>query len=437
MLKLGILAGVVFLVSVKANGAIPQEQSPAAPEQTGNAAGEAAASPPSTAKVVTPPKFPPPSDADRQEFAYLIAGMKAARESISKAIVTYTGRRTSTDEEEPSANVDGRIEGLMAFDTKNRRLRIEHTMPAAYGRDINEVELKSLSASGKLMESLGGPYAQIDQFLMYVQNESYSAHYVKNGQHDSNLDISTPDWSWASTRDLLHLIDFRSLGMIDVQDYSGWVPPLVYQGSTHKLDDTSLLCPLETVIHNFTVRKHFRLLKESGLVTIEWRCHTLTIDDRNGFTPVEYRTTDKYWDLYHTTYQTKTSWNQVSGHWVPVTAVLEMDDERRTKRERFELNLEWSRINEELPDELFQYESFKNVEENTPVIDSRPGAGGILGEWIGGKLQTRFETQPPPPRSSRVIIIGSLSLLIMLVLLLIRRRSRFHAKSDNGSASVG
>ena len=127
----------------------------------------------------------------------------------------------------------------------------------------------------------------------------------------------------------------------------------------------------------------------------------------------------------------------MSGHWVPVTAVLEMDDERRTKRERFELNLEWSRINEELPDELFQYESFKNVEENTPVIDSRPGAGGILGEWIGGKLQTRFETQPPPPRSSRVIIIGSLSLLIMLVLLLIRRRSRFHAKSDNGSASVG
>ena len=429
-----MFANVVFVAILQAGGA--QEQSSVAPDEKSNAAAEAAASLPDTPKIIIPAKFPPPSESDRQEFDYLIAGMKAARESISKAIVTYTGRRTSTDEENPSANVDGRIAGLMAFDTKNRRLRIEHTMPAAYGRDVSEDQLKSLSASGKLMESLGGPYAQIDQFLMFVQNESYSAHYAKNGKHDSNLDISTTDWSWASTRDLLHLIDYRSLGMIDVQDYSGWVPPLVYQDTTTNLDDTSLLCPLETVIHNFTVRKHFRLIKVPGLVTIDWGCHSLTIDERNGFTPVEYRTTDKYWDLYHTTYQSKTSWAQVSGHWVPVTAVLEMEDEPEAKRQRFELNLEWSRINEELPDELFQYESFKNVEENTAVIDSRPGAGGILGEWIDGKLQTRFETQPPPPRSSRVIIIGSLSLLIMLVLLLVRRRSRFHAKSGNESGTA-
>ena len=436
MLKPGVFAGVIFVMCHEAVGAIDEEQSPAAAavQQKPNAAANAA--PPSPGKIMYPPKFPPPSDADRQEFEYLIAGMKAARESITKAMVTYTGRRISTDEEEPSANVDGRIDGLMAFDTENRRLRIEHTMPAAYGRDIGEDELKSLSASGKVMESLGGPYSQIDQFVMFVQNESYSAHYAKNGKHDSNLDIFTPDWSWDSTRNDLHLIDYRSLGMIDVQDYSGWQPPVLYQGATLTLDDSSLLCPLETIIHNFNVRKHFQLIKKDGLVTIEFRTHSLTINERNGFAPVEYRTTEDYWKIYHRTYSSTTYWGNVAGRWVPTTAVMEMDDERRAKRERFELNLEWSRINEELPDELFQYESFKNVEENTAVIDSRPGAGGILGEWIGGKLQTRFETQPPPPRSSRVIIIGSLSLLIMLVLLLVRRRSRFHAKSGDESGTA-
>jgi hypothetical protein len=113
-----------------------------------------------------------------------------------------------------------------------------------------------------------------------------------------------------------------------------------------------------------------------------------------------------------------------------------MDDERRAKHERFELNLEWSKINEELSNNLFQFESFKNVDDETYVVDSRPGAGGILGEWIGGKLQTRFETQPPPPRSSRFIIIGSLSLFIMLTLFLVRARSRFRSRTNDGSGSA-
>jgi hypothetical protein len=434
VLKLIVFSSVLIALGFQAGGSHPDSTAESA--QKSDAAADAAASPPSPGKIMYPPKFPPPSDAERQEFEYLIAGMKGAREKISRAMVSYTGRRTRKDAEELSASVDGRIQGMMAFDMKNRRLRIEHTMPEAYGPDITENQLKSSSAFGKPVESFGGPFAQIDQFLMFVENESYSAHYAKNGKHDSNLDISMPGWSLASERDLLHLIDLRSLGMIDVQDYSGWKPPVLYDGATLTLDDSSLLCPLETVLHNFNVRKHFQLIKKDGLVTIEWRTHRLTIDERKGFAPVEYRTTEDYWKIYHRSYTSTTSWGNVSGHWVPISAVLEMDDERRAKHERFELNLEWSKINEELSNNLFQFESFKNVDDETYVVDSRPGAGGILGEWIGGKLQTRFETQPPPPRSSRFIIIGSLSLFIMLTLFLVRARSRFRSRTNDGSGSA-
>lgn len=388
---------------------------------------------PKGARPIGGPLFPPPSEADLREFEYLIAGMKAAREAISAAVVTYTGQRKATNEGEPSASIDGRIEGLRAFDTKRRRLRIEHNMPAVFGRDIGERELKTLTESGKLKEALGGPYSQVNQYLMFVQNETYSALYSKNGKHDSNLNIGTPDWPLVERRNDLHLIDFRSLGMIDLQDHSGWQPFFLYYGSNYELDANSLLCPLDNVINNLSVRRYFRLVKESGLVTIDWGKHSMTIDEHNGFTPVEYRTMQPYWDIYKCSYSAKTSWAEQSGHWVPVTAVLEMNDEQGKKQERFELNLAWSKINANLPDQLFQYESFKNVENETAVIDTRPGAGGILGDWIDGKLQNKFDTQPPAPRSSLLIIIGSLSLFSILLLLLIRTRSRLHSTNENGS----
>ena len=391
---------------------------------------------PKGAKLIRRSTIPVPSEADLREFEYLIAGMKAARESISAAVVNYTGQRKATNEAEPSANINGRIEGLMVFDTKRRRLRIEHNMPAVFGRDIGERELKTLTESGKLKEVPGGPYSQVNQYLMFVQNETYSALYSKNGKRDSNLNISTPDWPLVERRNELHLIDFRSLGMIDLQDCSGWVPPYTYLGSNYELDANSLLCPLDNVIKNLEVRRHFRLLKEPGVVTIEWGGHSITIDEQNGFTPVEYGTMQSYWDIYKCSYSAKTSWAEQSGHWVPVTAVLEMNDERRARRDRIELNLEWSEINEEFPNELFQYESFKNVADETYVIDARPGAAGILGEWIGGKLQTKFESEPPPRPSSRLFIIGSLGLFIMLILLLVRARSRLHSKTNNGSGSA-
>ncbi len=434
MLNFSIYFSIILGVTVVASGAEDELLGTLSQQSTETV--DAATPATNTPEIVVPAKFPSPSEVDRMEFEYLIDGMKAARESIAQATVTYTGNRRRTDKRDPSRNIDGRIEGMMAFDVLKQKLRIEHSMPESYGDDISESEFKALSDSGDLKEFLHGPSVQTDQFIMFVKNESYSAEYEKTGIHDSNLNISTPDWPLGENRDLLHLIDYRSLGMIDVQDYSGWRPWLIYDGSTLELDNSSLLCPVETVIHNIRVRNYFRLIKKSGLVTIDWGPHTLTIDERNGFTPVEYRTTDAYREMFNCTHSATTSWGQVSGHWVPTNAVLEMNNEKHETIERFELHLEWSGINEALPEELFEYESFKNVEDETYVIDSRTGSPGLLGEWIGGKLQTRFAAQPPPPRSSRLIIVVSLTLFIVLVLLLVRARSRFHSGANRGSGSA-
>ena len=373
----------------------------------------------------SPTKIPPPSEADIREFEYLVMGMKSSREAVTSAIVTYKGRRTRVDKGDPSQNIDGKIEGLMAFDIPGNRLRIRHKMPESYGAPIRSNELQSALEEGELKKLAKGPYQQTDQYLMFVRNQSYAAHYARNGSVDSNLDIGAVDWSLASRRDLLRLIDLRSLGLIDVQDLNGWEPPLIYPGSITKIDDSSLLCPLETVLHNIKVRNYFRLIRKAGVATIEWGPHTLVIDEDRGFSPIEYRTTDLYWNLYKRRYVATTSWTKVSDHWLPSKAVLELDDEKYERKDRFELELEWSKINEELPDHLFNYESFEDVADETIVIDSRHEKfeSGILGEWIDGKLQTAFDKEPEV-QSSRLLMICILLLPPVLIFYLWRRSRR-------------
>ena len=178
MLRLKVFALMILLQSLHNQPAIGQDRNSVELESKSPENDDLKLLP-KGAKLIRRTTIPPLSEADLHEFEYLIAGMKAARESISAAVVNYTGQRKATNEREPSANIDGRIEGVMVFDTKRRRLRIEHNMPAVFGRDVGERELKTLTESGKLQEALGGPYSQVNQYLMFVQNDSYSAHYVK------------------------------------------------------------------------------------------------------------------------------------------------------------------------------------------------------------------------------------------------------------------
>ena len=370
------------------------------------------------------PPIPAPSEADLREFEYLISGMSASREAISSAVVTYTGRRFRVKQRSPSENLDGPISGTMAFDMIQNNLRIKHSMPESYGPSVSSNQLQTAIENGSVKELATGPYLQTDQYMMFVRNKSYAAHYARTGRVDSNLDIGPVDWSLAhSKRDLLHLIDLRSLGMIDVQDFSGWTPLIIWEGTTTEIDNSSLLCPLETIVHNLKVRNWFRLIRESGLVTIDWGTHRLTINEDEGFTPVEYSTTDEYWKLLKCKYVSRTSWTQVGEHWVPSTAVLEMVDEKDETEERFELKLEWDQINGELKDELFQYESFEDVNDYTMVIDSRPETKGRLGEWVGGKIQSKIDAEPAR-RSGSIVMICALCVPLFLVLGLIWKRSR-------------
>jgi hypothetical protein len=368
-----------------------------------------------------------------REVEYLMQGMKAGREAIVRAVVNISGQRLVNSPDDPSRNIDSPIVGLVAFDHKQSALRFDMTIPNRIG-SLDETSVKEIKSPEDLNLLLrNGNFPVSYASLTSVRNKDYLAWYLKEGGSDTNLNIQRPDAPLGGTRELYHVIDLRSLGLIDYWDFHGMEPVLIYD-SLPTIDESSLLCPLDSVIAYMAPRRFLKFHRDGDLTTIEWNSHKLTIDERKGFTPVEYVTTAWHKEASGHSFQSRTDWEEVNGVWVPVKAMIEAKDDRNGGEiGRYVLDLEWTRLNEEIPEELFDYRSFTNVDEGVYVIDDRGPEAKILGEWYDGEVKSEFEQNPSRKAVNWWLIVGSAALLIAMLVVWLRSQSGTGTSTMNPS----
>jgi hypothetical protein len=115
--------------------------------------------------------------------------------------------------------------------------------------------------------------------------------------------------------------------------------------------------------------------------------------DRELLAPVQFQHgPDSHLDRF----RSNVEWKVISGVAVPVkyTATFTMPD---VVAESWEFNLEWLTVNEDIPDDEFEYASFTGIPPDLHnVIDFRSDSPRLVGRWVGSGVVRPLDAPPPP-----------------------------------------
>ncbi len=362
-----------------------------------------------------------------EETAYLLRGMQHGRELLRRGVVKVQGIREIDHPEKPNRNLKEKVTGFIAFDFDTNRLRHDFSFPVRTGGSFRAEDFQD----GKTVQDLTEAMSHYTAFrtINSSRTPEYFVWYELFAEGGSNLMIADADQNWSPglTEDF-HVMDLRSLGLIDYHEFHGENPRFCNPVAAHP-NMVHQHLPIEGVIERMMECKVSEITKNDSMVTLQWCGYTLTIDEENGFTPVSYFNRV---DHYREKQQNTTDWRSINDVWVPVGLHIEhVDVVSSGAVDRWDLELDWQSVNEDLDDSLFRYESFPDVHESAYVIDTRGGDSKILGKWADGKVINDFDVQPPRD-NFQVSWIGGTLLFFFVALCVWLSRTIFFSPATTG-----
>ncbi len=369
------------------------------------------------------PQFDGMSPEDQKRVEFLLRGMQSEREELRSGVARIRGTRKVIRNSNPERNIDSEIVGLLAFDFDNDVFRFDASIPvwASYKN------VDSKTPGHPVANSNSAQLELVRHTINSVRTSDYFSWHEMLGETDSNLMLSKPDESWSDgLRGMFNVVDPRSLGLIDFLEFSEQSP--IY-GKRADSSGVRMLAELPAVVDGFVQRTPVGLNRSENRLSIQWPFYTLILNEEQGYTPVEYFNT-----FGGLRYRSETSWESVNDIWVPTMVSLEESDQfEPDDLTRVVWNLEWSHVNDLVPDRYQQFESFPDVPNGTLVIDTRLPHARSLGSLVDGKVLGEFDSGELPKTSNIFLMTLSIVAFVVAVSVWVWRSRGRHASTTSTS----
>ena len=357
---------------------------------------------------------------------FLLRGMQAARHELRMGVVAISGTRIveSTNTE---LCLSGAISGVVAFDHEKSLLRFDMCIPVNVQAEPMDISEAAHEGALDIQDWNSGKLAVEQHCLRSIRSHDFFASHIAIGNSETSLTIHPKDAAWdAKVRSASMVFDLRSAGLIDmleVRNQQGLIKETQIEESLFD----SFRLSIDSVIDQRVSRQVLNLEKsESGITKIEWPFHTLTINTREGHTPVLYRG-----GAGPITVESKTEWSEINGTYVPTKILLEECDEYDESCVKIDMELNWLNVNEEVANSYFELdELISNVGDNTGVFDARELPIRFLGPVRDGKVKSLIEDDTAKWPMLRVLIFLVPVVFLIGALLLSRIRNSVQQASS-------
>lgn len=365
------------------------------------------------------------------EIRSLVRAIQSARLELKTGVAEFTGSgeyfrrgREGREKETPRYS-------LYAFDFPAQKLRFDshrtHYLSIQSSGsmvDTDDVEEVFGSSDFQLVTSRLNSVRTPEEFVWY---EGISKHEELSHQlAATNVEIYQSDFPWPSNVAIDHsLTDPRSFGLIDYWDFEG--NPAVTGGQKPEFYIHN--CDIDVVTDNI-LRKWPTKVETDGEFSVLHSSHgrEIRINTSQGYTAV--KNTENRGELLNSEIQ----WEEKNGVWVPVEIMLERlnwpDDDGYSRRT---YTVEWSHVNEPVPDWYFDFRNFPDVRSGASIMDNRGDTPTQIGTWKDGKFQEMSDPESESLSSSddsdrtfnQLILINcGLLTAIVVILVLYRRLTR-------------
>ena len=293
---------------------------------------------------------------DRVErWLAFVDNMKYEREKIVSAIVRGKGERTLTSEfDGESITVTGPIEYFLAFDFAGGNMRVDrHELGFTRDGEL-ERRLGQFVETRSSIEWCSSRPGQQWSEVIFVARPKPAYHELRQSGHCSPLDI----------RDLGHMGRHRFING-PVRSESPWF--------SDRMERIKGRIPEVFVEEeNGIIRYEYQnRMEEYGILIrrVTW------VDTKNGFTDIRHKSIYEYDSQEfqpRIDYDTRVSWKQKEGVWVPVEIIFDATQHGGPKPtpERLVMTFDWESLNEPVDDKYFSYRDFGL--SNQSVVTSLP-----------------------------------------------------------------
>lgn len=284
-------------------------------------------------------------------FQFVVSGMRNERSRFVSGACRFNGNFKLTWPKEPARNLDGPMEGFLAFD--GNRVRFDYTRPGWVVDPTTVRVIKSDDSSRPTADTVRG---------------MLTTRFAEDKTRVTLWHSDNPLLAIAQPQDFA---DRRTTGWFDIRGINLYEPISIERGDSLEKVFTDLVGFAKCDGHvtrdgdsTWVLRWAWAASKKE---ITNW---TLVVDVRSGFTPVSYRcetVQHEHPDNKILEYEYKTEWQVVQGVSVPVR--------HQSFRAGFSpaveeviWNYRWEAVNESVADDLFQYTTF-DVPDSVAIQD--------------------------------------------------------------------
>ncbi len=344
---------------------------------------------------------------ESQAIAFCLEGVKEQCASLRSGRATITGSLTSSFELKPEYNLDGPVEGLVAYD--GTKVRFDITRPG-WVVDQEILPTLELGDPAKMVKGKITKRFSCDGLRVTIWNSDQPMIMIAQ---ESDM----PDWKTTEH------IDFRCPTLFDRYSIGqGW--------------------SLEEILERFKTEfpKDCSCVKQDGIWELTWTYRDerdttrwlLTVDTKRGFVPTKYKCETKFAvfpEKWITEWENRTEWAQCSNVWVPIRSErLIYNTPASNLDEALAMDLTWDSINQSLESDLFSYKGF-DVPDEIAVQDSSSGEAVWIKPFAmleNADLES-FGTARTSWKQSRLVWFGVLCVGSLLTYAMYKVRRRRHS----------
>lgn len=344
--------------------------------------------------LITPSTLPAADVAE--EGKTLIRKMHAARQQLNSGIVHLRGIRESYNPEDPERCYQYQVDADLAFDWPAGCLRYDaRTVEDAYS--YNAEEFEGVSDVSEVLDARD-PDAVTARMWSVLTPETYVWYMNESTPERPYFAASTVCMFHSDTDaaagvvQMFYCFDVRAVGLFNYWEFIGSTHLMGYE-----LPESHFhLCDLDIAIEELLKWPVIAIERDGELTTIRFRGDmTITLNESQGFTPVEYYDVrgQPRPNYINETVASSVHWEQIDDVWVPTHFMIEMlDNYGKDTALRHTYTLEWSHVNQPIPEHYFDFRSFPDVEDDTIVFDCRNDDTIQIGTWSDGQ----FVPEEPP-----------------------------------------
>lgn len=362
-----------------------------------------------------------------EEGKAIIRSMHTARQMIRSGVVQIRGIRDAYNPERSPPRRQYPVDADIAFDWPAGRLRYDakKTQRAA---SWNIEELEEVDDLSELMEQREAE--EITSRLWSILTPEMYVYYERETTPDepykarSDIEIFNADTNSAGPLvQSFHCFDVRSVGLFNFWELIGSTGVMGYELPEVRFH----MCDLDIAIEELLKWEVVGIERDGDLTTLRFLSDmTITLNESQGFTPLSHHHYRGLPDSDHvdSTVIATIKWKQINDVWVPsefMIGILDASCEGSDLRHTY--TMEWSHVNQPIPDHYFDYTTFPDIAEETLVHDYRSGEQVRIAKWSGGEfvaieppttMVPPVLTDPPEPGGPRLLLINSAILVLLL-----------------------